>query len=190
MRWYDVVASAVYASHFVAGLTIAGVLWLRDRARWLAWIRRYVTISYLALVGYVVYPMAPPWMAADDGLLPPLARISSRGFHHLGIDRTNMVFGSLPNRTAAMPSLHCGISFLIAFYAIRRLQGVVALAAAPLPGGHGSDALVYTAEHYLIDAIMGGVIALLAMAIGAAWDRRRPPEVVVGQQQLTVMSSS
>ena len=31
VRWYDIAASATYASHFVAGLTIAGVLWLRDR---------------------------------------------------------------------------------------------------------------------------------------------------------------
>ena len=36
------------------------------------------TINYLALVGYLVYPMVPPWLAADDGLLPPLARLSTR----------------------------------------------------------------------------------------------------------------
>ena len=49
LRWWDYLASATYASHFVAGLTIAGVLWIRDRGEWLRWIRRYVTISYLAL---------------------------------------------------------------------------------------------------------------------------------------------
>ena len=179
VRWYDVAASATYASHFLAGLTIAGVLWIRDRALWLGWIRRYVTISFLALVGYVVYPMAPPWMAADDGLLPPLARISSLGFHHLGIDRTNMVLGSLPNRTAAMPSLHCGISFLIAFYAVRRLRGWWRWLVLLYPVAM-TLTLAYTAEHYLIDSIAGGVIALLAMAIGAAWDRRRPPEIMTG----------
>jgi hypothetical protein len=179
VHWYDVAASATYASHFLAGLTIAGVLWIRDRALWLGWIRRYVTISFLALVGYVVYPMAPPWMAADDGLLPPLARISSLGFHHLGIDRTNMVLGSLPNRTAAMPSLHCGIAFLIAFYAVRRLRGWWRWLMLLYPLAM-TLTLVYTAEHYLIDSIAGGLIALLAMAIGAAWDRRRPPKIMTG----------
>jgi hypothetical protein len=174
VRWYDVAASATYASHFLAGLAIAGVLWLRDRAEFVRWIRRYVTISYLALVGYIVFPMAPPWMASRDGLLPPLARISSRGFHHLGIERTTMILGSLPNKTAAMPSLHCGITFLIAFYAIARLRGWWRWLVLLYPVAM-TLTLVYSAEHYLIDSIMGGVAAGLAMLIGAAWDRWRPP---------------
>jgi len=175
VRWYDVATSAVYASHFLVGLTLAGVLWLRNRALWLEWMRRYVTISYLALVGYIVYPMAPPWMAARDGLLPELARISSRGFHALGIERTSMVFGGLPNKTAAMPSLHAGIAFLVAFYALARLRGRWRYLLLLYPVAM-SFALVYSAEHYLVDTIAGAGIAAVAMAVGAWWDRRRPPE--------------
>jgi hypothetical protein len=173
--WWDVVVSTVYASHFLVGLTIAGVLWLRSRARWLEWMRRYVTISYLALVGYIVYPMAPPWMAARDGFLAELARISGRGFHALGIERTTMVFGGLANKTAAMPSLHAGISFLVAFYAITRLRTPWRYLLMLYPFAM-SLVLVYSAEHYLIDAVMGAVIAALAMVVGSWWDRRRPPD--------------
>ena len=178
LAWYDYLTSATYASHFLAGLTIAGVLWIRDRAEWLRWIRRYVTISYLALTGYILYPMAPPWLAAQDGLLPPMVRMSGRAFHHLGIERTTLVFGGLPNETAAMPSLHCGFTYLIAFYAIIRLRGwwrwLVLLYPAAM-----SFSLVYSGEHYLIDTIMGAVIAVLALAIGALWDRWRPPAAVL-----------
>jgi membrane-associated phospholipid phosphatase len=178
VRWYDITVSATYASHFLAGLAIAGVLWIRDRGEWLRWIRRYVTISYLALVGYIVYPMAPPWMAAGDGLLPPVARISSRGFHELGIERTTIVFGGLANKTAAMPSLHTGFTYLIAFYAITRLRGwwrwLVLLYPAAM-----SFTLVYSGEHYLVDTLAGAVIAGLALAIGAWWDRWRPPSEVL-----------
>ncbi len=174
VRWYDIAASATYASHFLAGLTIAGVLWLRDRGQFLSWIRRYVTISYLALAGYIIFPMAPPWMAADHGLLPQLSRISSRGFQDLGIERTTIVFGGLPNKTAAMPSLHCGFAFLIAFYAVTHLRGWWRWLLLLYPVAM-SLTLIYSAEHYLIDAIMGAVIAALAMLIGAWWDRWRPP---------------
>jgi len=181
LRWWDYLASAAYASHFLAGLTIAGVLWLRDRGEWLRWIRRYVTISYLALTGYIVYPMAPPWMAAQDGLIPPMARMSSRAFFHLGIERTTIVFGGLPNKTAAMPSLHCGFTFLIAFYGIIRLRGWWRWLLLLYPVTM-AWALVYSGEHYLIDTIVGGVIAALALAIGALWDRWRPPaEVLSGR---------
>lgn len=179
LRWYDYATSAVYASHFLAGLTIAGILWLRNRALWLQWIRRYVTISYLALAGYIVFPMAPPWMAGRDGFLPEVTRMSSRAFQHLGIERTSMIFGGLPNKTAAMPSLHAGFAFLIAFYAVRRLHGWWRWLLLLYPAAM-SWALIYAGEHYLIDAVMGGVIAALAMVIGARWDRARPPDVMTG----------
>src|SRR3546814_4806023 len=41
-RWYDLVLAVVYTSHFVVGLTIAVVLWLRNRVEWKRWMRRYV----------------------------------------------------------------------------------------------------------------------------------------------------
>jgi membrane-associated phospholipid phosphatase len=176
-RWYDYATSAVYASHFLVALSVAGVLWLRDRAQWLSWIRRYVTISYLALAGYIVFPMAPPWMAAERGEIPPLLRMSSRAFQDLGIERTTMVFGGLANKTAAMPSLHAGIAFLLAFYGVRRLRGWWRWLLLLYPGAM-SVALIYAGEHYLVDALAGAGIAWLAMAIGAAWDRWRPPERV------------
>ena len=34
-RWYDVFFTTVYASHFLTGLTIAAVLWVRKREEWL-----------------------------------------------------------------------------------------------------------------------------------------------------------
>ena len=178
VRWYDVGVGLTYASHFLAGLTIAGILWIRDRGEFLRWIRRYVTISYLALAGYILYPMAPPWLAARDGFLPPVARISGRGLTHLGLERTTMVLGSLPNRVAAMPSLHCGFTFLIAFYGIARLKGWWRWLLLLYPAAM-TFTLVYSGEHYLIDTLMGGVVAALAMVIGAVWDRWRPPEVVM-----------
>ncbi len=70
-RWYDVAFTTVYTSHFLAGLTIAAVLWVRNRVEWVRWMRRYVTINFAALVVYILYPMAPPWLAADEGYLPP-----------------------------------------------------------------------------------------------------------------------
>jgi hypothetical protein len=178
VRWYDVAVSATYGSHFLAGLTIAGILWIRDRGEFLRWIRRYVTISYLALAGYILYPMAPPWLAASDGLLPPVARIAGRAFQQVGIERQTMVFGGLGNSTAAMPSLHCGFTYLIAFYGISRLRTRWRWLLLLYPVAM-TLTLVYAGEHYLIDTLMGGVIAALAMVIGAAWDRWQPPEVVM-----------
>ena len=53
----------------MTGLTIAAVLWVRNRAEWIKWMRRYVLINFGALVIYILYPMAPPWMASEEGWL-------------------------------------------------------------------------------------------------------------------------
>lgn len=172
VRWWDVAGSTVYASHFVVGLTLAGILWLRSRDVWLLWIRRYVVLSYVALVGYVVFPMAPPWMASRDGLLPDVARISGRGFHALGIERTTMVFGGLANKTAAMPSLHAGTAFLVAFWAITRLRSPWRWLLLLYPVAM-SVTLVYSAEHYLVDTLFGALAALVALVGCTWWERRR-----------------
>ena len=35
-HWYDVLLTTVYASHFLVALTLAGVLWVRNRLEWVA----------------------------------------------------------------------------------------------------------------------------------------------------------
>ena len=79
-RWYDVLYTTVYTTHFVVGLTIAMVLWLRNRGEWIKWMRRYIGANMAALVVYIFYPMAPPWMAWEEGYLPhEVVRITHRG---------------------------------------------------------------------------------------------------------------
>ena len=122
-RWYDLFFTTVYASHFVTGLTIAAVLWVRNRHEFTAWMRRLVAISYAALAIYIAYPMAPPWWASREGYIDAyLPRITGRGWEDIGIDRLNLLLGGVGNKVAAMPSLHSGIAFLVAAYAITRLR--------------------------------------------------------------------
>ena len=62
--WWEVVISTVYMSFFVLPYVVAGVLWLRDRQDWKAFVRRFVALSFTALAIYIVLPAAPPWAAA------------------------------------------------------------------------------------------------------------------------------
>jgi hypothetical protein len=62
--WWEVIISGIYMSFFVLPYVVAGVLWLRNRSDWAAFVRRFVTLSFAALVVYIVLPAAPPWAAA------------------------------------------------------------------------------------------------------------------------------
>ncbi|MEV7430474.1 phosphatase PAP2 family protein [Nocardioides sp. NPDC092400] len=171
-RWYDVALTTVYASHFVTGLTLAAVLWLRSRPEWVRWMRRYLAINFGALVVYILYPMAPPWMASRDGYMGEVTRITSRGWADLGLGRFDLVLQGVGNPVAAMPSLHAGIAFLVAGYGILRLRTRWRwlLAAYPLAM---SLALVYFAEHYVVDVVAGGALAGLVLAGCGWWERRQ-----------------
>ena len=178
-RWYDVALTTVYASHFLTGLTIAAVLWVRERQEWLRWMRRYVTINFGALVVYIVYPMAPPWMAAERGFIrESLPRLTGRGWRDLGLGRLDLVLQGVGNPVAAMPSLHAGITFLVAMYAIWRLRTPLRFLVLLYPLAM-SVALVYYAEHYVVDVLAGALLAGLVMVGCGLWERRRDRQRLV-----------
>ncbi|MDT7737393.1 MAG: hypothetical protein QOK09_762, partial [Mycobacterium sp.] len=62
--WWEVIISSIYMSFFVLPYVVAGVLWLHNRSDWAAFVRRFVALSFAALVVYIVMPAAPPWAAA------------------------------------------------------------------------------------------------------------------------------
>ena len=184
-RWYDVLLTTVYFSHFVLGLGLAFVLWIRDRAAWTAWLTRYLAINVAGLVIYVLYPMAPPWLAAKEGYLDEaLPRLTGRGWEVIGLDGFHVVLASVGNPVAAMPSLHSGIAALVAFWFIARHRSPLRWLALLYPATMGF-ALVYYAEHYVIDLLAGWALAGLVMVAVGRWERRRALSLVRTEAEST-----
>jgi hypothetical protein len=167
-RWWEAVATLVYSSHFVVTPLVLGVLWLRNRAHWAAYARMVLVLSAAGLVTYVVYPAAPPWLAAKEHVVAPLHRLSSAGWQVLGLPRAGALLehgqGQV-NAVAAVPSLHTAFAVLLClvlFPRVRRLWQRAALVGyallMPL-------VLVWAGEHYVIDTLLGaayaGAVALL-----------------------------
>jgi membrane-associated phospholipid phosphatase len=178
-HWYDAVATLVYTSHFLATPIVAAVLWLRDRQAWLGFIRRVIALSILGLITYTVYPAAPPWYAARDGVIAPVIRASSRGWLWLHINHAGNLLSegqAASNPVAAMPSLHTAFATIIALYVGARLpkRWRWLLALYPLAMGL---ALVYLGEHYVVDVVAGVVYALVVHVAISHWERHRARSV-------------
>ena len=171
-RWYDVLFTTVYATHFVTGLTIAAVLWVRNRAEWIKWMRRYVIINFGGLVVYIVYPMAPPWMAADEGGCTPTSSASPAAAGTTSDWARGRRAPGVGNPVAAMPSLHAGIAFLIAIYGIQRLRSPWRWLLVLYPLAM-STALVYYAEHYVVDVLAGALLAVIVLVGCQLWENSR-----------------
>jgi hypothetical protein len=176
-RWYDVALTTVYYSHFFAALGIGAVLWKRNRDEWVYYMRRYLTIISLSVICFMVYPMAPPWMAARDGYLTDdVARITGRGWFDLtasaGGSTAQQSVSAIGNQVAAMPSLHSALAIFIAWWAVTRFRSPWRWTVLLYPISM-MFSLVYYAEHYVVDEIAGGLLVAVVMVGWAWWERRR-----------------
>jgi hypothetical protein len=183
VHWYDKAAGLIYLSHFFASLALATALYIRSRDRWAAYMGRFLLLFTAGLVTYVLFPAAPPWLANQHGLLPGVLPITGHGLGalHLAPTQSWLQVGHAThaNYVAAVPSLHAGFAALVAFFLIRegrRPWRRIWLLAYPIAMGL---ALVYCAEHYVIDVLLGWGYAAAAMVVAEAWERRRDRRRVI-----------
>lgn len=164
IHWYDYAAWLVYVSYFLATYLVAAFLWFVARDRF----RRYVVmVSVVAMMGfatYALFPAAPPWMASELGELAPTTRSIGIIWSHVPIGNFNSLFekgAHYSNQVAAVPSLHGAYTLLVALilWPLTPRWGRVILALYPLAM---TFALVYTAEHYVVDILLGWTYTLVA----------------------------
>lgn len=188
--FHDQVLSLVYYSHFVVPVVAIAAVWAAGHVRWVRFMRRFATVVLTACIVFVLLPTVPPWMASDPrfggGVGEPLVRhvrsgildLGFTGFAHdwgVGLDWSNVV--------AAMPSLHAAFSLFVVAYVrpmLRHRWMRVAVFAYPLAMG---VALVYFAEHWVIDVLAGWALTAGSFAAWARIERgRRHHDVDLAQR--------
>ncbi|MEI4271377.1 phosphatase PAP2 family protein [Klenkia sp. LSe6-5] len=172
--WLTVLVTLVYSSHFVVTPVVLAVLWVRDRARWGRIARLVVALSLAGLATYVLYPAAPPWLAAREGVVGEVHRLSGDGWAVLGLPRAGALLHAgqgQVNPVAAVPSLHTAFAVLVCLFALRvvrrRWQRALLVAyavAMPL-------ALVWSGEHYVVDTVLGAVYAAVFCRVAPRAER-------------------
>lgn len=127
---------------------------------------------YLGLVLYFLFPTIPPWLAADYGVMPGVARVMDYVGQQVDPHTYNRFYDALgvPNAVAAMPSLHMGVTFAVYLFArdISRRLATVLLVYSALMG----FSLVYMGEHYATDVIVGVLCALIVHRAYQLYHRR------------------
>ena len=174
IHWWDVAFTLVYTSYFIVPFAVAGVLWMRDRLAFLQFTRRLVSLAIAGLTTYIVFPAAPPWMAANHGLLENVHRTTSEGWQVLGVGTAGLFSKgqSSANMVAAVPSLHSAFTALVAMFLWSRVRPRLRPLLALYPLAMGL-ALMATGEHYFFDVLLGWGYAAAVMAAWAWWERRR-----------------
>jgi membrane-associated phospholipid phosphatase len=177
-RPWDYAVFAVYMTHFVVPFIVAGVLWKFAHARFRRFAWLFLLLTFAALVTYALYPAVPPWLASKNGFLPPTAKIIDEMWTHVRLSNGSGIFsatGHFADPVAAVPSLHSAYPMLLVLFfwkSVGRWRWLLAL--YPLAMGF---ALVYTAEHFVIDVLLGWLYAGTVFVVGnrlyEAFEERR-----------------
>jgi hypothetical protein len=174
VKWYDVVGSVTYMTHFV--FPVLPLVWLRvrHRADWLRYVRRFSLTLGISVFTFIAFPAAPPWMAAEKGYMPAVSRITGRGWWELNlktVSRTLDRGAAVLNAVAAMPSLHAGMALFVALWFTRNSARWVRGASLAFPAVMALT-LVYFGEHYVVDCVAGWAVVLIAWKIADRWEAR------------------
>jgi PAP2 superfamily len=146
-------------------VTAGVLLWLhRRRPEGFAFVRTALLLaSGLALVGFLVFPTAPPRLAGV-GIVDTV----SRGH----VDLYRGLVSSLYNPYAAVPSMHVGYALIVAASLLRHGRRLLVRAIGAVYPEFVLLVIVATGNHFFLDAAAGALVAGLAAALAALMTQR------------------
>lgn len=156
------------AFHFLVPVSLLAWLYLRQPAtyRWARGALCFATL--LGLVGFLLYPLAPPRLMPDLGFVDTIN--GPQDFD----DPSFGVLTGVSNQYAAMPSLHVGWSLWAALVLIRITPHLWVRLLGALYPVLTTVVVMGTANHYLLDAAGGAVVVAAGFALAGLWNTHGP----------------
>jgi hypothetical protein len=170
-------------SHFLIGtaswlyvnsqttITVCALLYIytRHNSRFYFVRNMFMIAMAIALVGYTVFPTAPPRFLPEWGFADTVS--SMTGVH---LDHTSASMSAMFNPYAAVPSMHVCFALIIGCTLARLSKHRVTAALWLLYPLLMTFVIIVTANHFIIDALLGVVTTGLS-AWGATWLARARP---------------
>ncbi|MFE2629819.1 phosphatase PAP2 family protein [Streptomyces sp. NPDC059374] len=164
VTWLIVGMNYYYATlHFVVTLAVLVWLYRRHPGRYAATRLVLFATTGVALVGYYLYPLAPPRLMTNTGFIDTVLAHDTWGSMASG-DLKNM-----SNQYAAMPSMHIGWSvwsgltiFILARTPWVRILGLLYPVATLV-------VIVATANHFWLDAVGGLICLAFGFTVARLW---------------------
>ena len=167
-RWVIEVANWMYFnSHFVITISLLAWLYLFRNENFNFVRNMFMVAMVLALVGYTLFPTAPPRMFPGAGFTDTIDQFTN-------MNQDSSFASVLVNPYAAVPSMHIAFSLMVAVPAMSLVRSVWARAlwsAYPLLVFF---VIVVTANHFWFDAAAGAAVACLAAVTAHQLARLRP----------------
>lgn len=171
--WLGLVSSYWYATtHYV--VTVGVLIWLyrRSATLYVTARRALMLATVIGLVFYLTMPTAPPRLIGEP-YTDVLALHSADGWW--GADASAPKgLGEMTNQLAAFPSLHAGWALWAAIVLVRVGVPKVVQVAGFVYAALMTINIIGTGNHWLLDAVVGWIVVLIAFGVCIAWERRSP----------------
>jgi membrane-associated phospholipid phosphatase len=125
----------------------------------------------IALVAYTVFPTAPPRFLPEWGFIDSVS-----DFTGVRVNHASASMSALFNPYAAVPSMHVAFALMVGWPLARLTRRRVVKAVWLLYPFLMAFVIVVTANHFIVDALLGALTAG-ASAYGASWLARARPNV-------------
>jgi hypothetical protein len=167
-QWLIEAANWMYFnSHFVVTISFLAWLYLFRNENFNFVRNMFIVAMVLALMGYTLFPTAPPRMFPGAGFTDTIHVFTN-------MNQDSSFASVLVNPYAAVPSMHIAFSLMIAIPAMNLVRSVWARA---LWSGYPLVVffvIVVTANHFWFDAAAGAAVACLAAVTAHQLARLRP----------------
>lgn len=167
-HWLIGFADWMYLNAHLPG-TIAALLFLYFRRTDSFYFVRNMLLAAMgiALVGYVFYPTAPPWLMPEWGFTDSITEFT-------GVQVDNTPLSALLNLYAAVPSMHVCFALLVTWPVARLVRPRPVRVLLYLYPLLVTFVVVATGNHYVFDALLGALTAWLSLRIARRLARVRP----------------
>ena len=154
-------------------VTVAALvyLYLRHNRNFYFVRNMFMIAMAIALVGYTVFPTAPPRFLPEWGFIDSVGNLT--GVH---VSHASATMSALVNPYAAVPSMHVAFALMIGWTLARLVRWRVVRVLWLLYPFLMAFVIIVTANHFIFDAFLGAVTAG-ASAYGASWLARARPNV-------------
>lgn len=130
----------------------------------------FIVAMGLGLVGYVLYPTAPPRMFPEQGFVDTIVEFSS-------VNHDSALAKIFINPYAAVPSMHVAFALMISGAGIRAARHWYTRAFWVAWPTLVVWVVIVTANHYWVDAALGAVVAATSVLVAQRLLARARPEV-------------
>ena len=132
----------------------------------------FVIAMFIALIGYTVFPTAPPRFMPEWGFIDSVSNFT--GMHLETAHGGGGASTALTNLYAAVPSMHVCFALMIGWPLARLARRRIVKALWLLYPFLMAFVIIATANHFIFDAVLGALTAG-ASAYGATWLARARP---------------